>query len=208
MAAARAGSVPVFAAEISKEDAELYAENLGVTPHSSNQALFEDLAGMKGLVTQIHMGFECTSVAANGSQEGLGHSSWRDFDRAVEGIKELDPLTVMWENVPGLLESKECWDKVTSAFEGLGYSMIHGVADPKDFGVGVSRPRLLGLCMKKAEADLIGFSKLNVVKKPYSGARKHPKCIADYLVRPRSTTVPEDAIDWLEFKAADRKSVV
>ena len=205
MAAARAGSVPVFAAEISKEDADLYAGNLGVTPYPSNQALFEDLAGLKGLVTQIHMGFECTSVAANGSQEGLGHSSWRDFDRAVEGIKELDPLTVMWENVPGLLESKECWDKVTSAFEGLGYCMIHGVADPKDFGVGVSRPRLFGLCMKQAEADLIGFSKLNVVKKPYSGARKHPKCIADYLVRPRSTTVPEDAIDWLEFKAAEGK---
>ena len=137
----RAGFMCKFGAESNPERARKFYTNTGVVAATSNENLLRD--GVPDVPVWT-FGFECTSVSPAGLGEGRDHDSWPAVCIVIESLAKYRPLSFRIENVKGLLTNSngdmmaELLDKLRRA----GYLCIYGVANPKDFGVAVDRPRL------------------------------------------------------------------
>jgi DNA (cytosine-5)-methyltransferase 1 len=70
-------------------------------------------------------------------------------------VKEVEPLTVMMENVPGLaLKRKPLLDELITLLKRQGYTTTYGTLQVADFGVPQNRCRLVLLAGKGFKIDL------------------------------------------------------
>lgn len=68
-------------------------------------------------------------------------------------VHELKPLTILMENVPGLLEY-ELFDSCVERLSEIGYAVKYGVVNIEEFGVPQRRKRLVMIGSQLADIDL------------------------------------------------------
>ncbi|SOD78326.1 DNA cytosine methyltransferase [Spirosoma fluviale] len=95
-------------------------------------------------------------------------------------VKELMPITIMMENVPGL-ETYDVFIEITKELQALGYKLDIQVVNVKDYGVPQSRERLVMV------GSLIGAIKIA----PGTGEKK---TVRDYIEKLESISETTDAL--------------
>lgn len=141
----RAGIKTVFANDIDKTKAKLYADNWG-----RNELHVGDIRTLHGddipdadLVTAS---FPCTDMSLAGRYKGLNgaqSSLVLDFLRILDEMGERSPRTLMIENVMGFLTANggQDWETVVAGIHKLGYQTAHIIVNANAF-VPQSRARV------------------------------------------------------------------
>jgi site-specific DNA-cytosine methylase len=147
-------------------------------------------------------GFPCTGFARPGERVGRSDAGWGEFVDVLEEAKRRRPLALLFENVPGLLtaEKGEVWIELQARVSDAGYDMIHGVADAKDFGFAVCRPRLHMLCLRRDVAEVVELGTFEVPALPFQRQQLPVRVVADALPQPRGG-VGEGVVDFHDFAA-------
>ncbi len=141
----RAGIKTVFANDIDKTKAKLYADNWGREElHVGDiRALHGDDIPKADLVTAS---FPCTDMSLAGRYKGLNgaqSSLVLDFLRILDEMGERAPRTLMIENVMGFLTANggQDWETVVAGIHNLGYQTAHIIVNANAF-VPQSRARV------------------------------------------------------------------
>lgn len=92
-------------------------------------------------------GFPCQDLSVAGKRAGLAGKRSSLFHELVRVVAEARPRWLLWENVPGLLSSRDGADfwTVNAALAEVGYFGAWRVLDSQYFGVPQRRRRLFGL---------------------------------------------------------------
>ncbi|UTC65738.1 DNA cytosine methyltransferase [Treponema sp. OMZ 788] len=106
----------------------------------------KDFSGFqyRGTIDLFSGGVPCPPFSVAGKQ--LGHSDTRDlFPEALRLIEEIQPKTVMLENVKGFLDSKfdEYRLSILNRIKLLGYNVHIKLLNASDYGVPQLRPRVV-----------------------------------------------------------------
>lgn len=166
----RAGIQTVAQVECDKNCLKLLADKF---PHALR---FDDVCtvGKHNLpeADVICGGFPCQDLSIAGKRAGLaGERSglFFEFSRIVD---ERRPSYVIWENVPGLLNSDNGRDmlRVVSEFQRIGYCGAWRTLDAQHFGVAQRRRRVFG-CFARRD---IGAMRCAEVLSIAEGLRGHP----------------------------------
>lgn len=98
------------------------------------------------------------SIQGNRDPNDVRNSLYLEFLRLV---KELNPKTIAFENVPGILsiQSGEVIDNLLSTLDSFGYEVELLTANAKDFGIPQSRKRIFVVGTK--EGNLPSFPRKN-----------------------------------------------
>lgn len=141
----RVGIKTVFANDIDKTKAKLYADNWGLDElHVGDiRALHGDDIPNADLVTAS---FPCTDMSLAGKYRGLNgaqSSLVLDFLRILDEMGERAPHTLMIENVMGFLTANggRDWETVVDGIHKLGYQSAHIIVNASAF-VPQSRARV------------------------------------------------------------------
>lgn len=112
----------------------------------------------KNAIDLLAGGVPCPPFSVAGKQ--LGNSDERDlFPEAIRLIKEINPKTVMLENVKGFLDPKfdsyrsEILDKIRL----LGYSVHIKLLNASDYGVPQLRPRIVIVAIRNDLQDCFSY---------------------------------------------------
>ncbi len=141
----RAGIKTVFANDIDKTKAKLYADNWG-----RNELHVGDIRTLHGVdipdADLVTASFPCTDMSLAGHYKGLKgaqSSLILDFLRILDEMGGRAPRTLMIENVMGFLTANDGqdWETVVDGIRKLGYQSDHIIADASAF-VPQSRARV------------------------------------------------------------------
>ena len=149
--------------------------------HWPNVKRFKDVRDVNGknaaTVDVIVGGFPCQDLSIAGSRKGLaGEQSglWFEFERV---IRDILPLWVVIENVPGLLSSNGGIDiqTIIDTLTQIGYTVDVDIKDAQEFGVAQRRRRVFLTCVRldgllkqktplsrQISADLLAQTLLNI----------------------------------------------
>lgn len=98
-------------------------------------------------------GSPCQDLSVAGKRAGLEGARSGLFYEFIRIVKELKPIWVVFENVPGLLSSGDDFDIVLDEFENAGYLFDADILDAQFFGVAQRRRRFF-ICAKKVKSIL------------------------------------------------------
>lgn len=89
-------------------------------------------------------GSPCQDISVAGKRKGLAGERSGLFYEYIRALKEKKPEYFIWENVKGVLSSKNGWDfaNIKAEFSEAGYSIWWQVLNAKDFGVAQNRERI------------------------------------------------------------------
>ena len=122
---------------------EIYEEDL-------KQFVTDRAESFRGEIDLVAGGVPCPPFSKAGMQ--LGHLDDRDlFPIALKCVEKVEPLAVLLENVPGLVEKKfqSYRNEITSQLNKLGYACEWRVLQASDFGVPQLRPRAILIAFKE-----------------------------------------------------------
>jgi len=99
-------------------------------------------------VDAIVSGFPCPAHSMSGRRLGMADERGKVFDGVARIIGEVKPKVVVYENVKGILSSKDeegnkggALKYIIDATEGLGYTVSHKVLNANHYGVPQARER-------------------------------------------------------------------
>jgi len=106
----------------------------------------------------ITFGFPCQDLSVAGKREGLKGERSGLFYEATRIIDECRPAVALFENVPGLLSSRQGRDfaRVLQEMDKIGYHGAWRVLDAQWFGVAQRRRRIFGLFARVGAGDRAG----------------------------------------------------
>lgn len=158
-----------FSHELLIEYEKDYCENLKLNRPQWNVICQDvrDFCGTlyKGKIDLLSGGVPCPPFSVAGKQ--LGNNDDRDlFPEMLRLIKEIQPKTVLIENVRGLLDSKfnEYRNSILHEVDRLGYNYHIQLLNASDYGVPQLRPRVIIVGIRKDLHDTFTFPE------PYQGA--------------------------------------
>ncbi|WP_075996165.1 DNA cytosine methyltransferase [Salaquimonas pukyongi] len=140
-ALASRGAVCVFASELNRELASLYAKNFGIEPAGDIRKV--DLSTIPNHDI-LCAGFPCQPFSKAGDQKGLECPQWGNlFDYVVAILKLKQPRYFIIENVPNLIRHKggETWSIICDQLTDAGYAISFERLSPHFFGVPQKRER-------------------------------------------------------------------
>lgn len=99
----------------------------------------------------IKFGFPCQDLSVAGNRAGLSGARSGLFYEATRIVNELQPDFALWENVPGLLSSRDGRDflSVLIELDRIGYFGCRTMLDAQFFGVAQRRQRVFGLFARR-----------------------------------------------------------
>ena len=99
----------------------------------------------------LSLGFPCQDLSVAGNRAGLSGTRSGLFYEATRIADELRPNLLVWENVPGLLSSRNGWDflAVLTELERIGYVGGWRCLDAQYFGVAQRRRRIFGVFARR-----------------------------------------------------------
>ncbi len=112
----------------------------------------------KGRIDLLSGGVPCPPFSVAGKQ--LGNNDDRDlFPEMLRLIKEIQPKTVLIENVRGLLDAKfdEYRNSILTELDRLGYNHHIQLLNASDYGVPQLRPRVIIVGIRKDLKDTFSF---------------------------------------------------
>ncbi len=137
-----AGFKCVFASELDPKLRELYEFNHGLK-------VWGDIRKAREYNIPEHdvlcAGFPCQPFSLAGSKKGTEcPESGRLIDEVLRIAKHRRPEFLILENVPNILTiaNGSFWQYIKTAFEQLGYKLIHKIISPEDVGIPQNRRRL------------------------------------------------------------------
>lgn len=132
----------VFASEIDQRLRDLYEVNHG---HTAEGDITKVDVGAVPEHDVLCAGFPCQPFSLAGLKRGTGcPKSGKLIDHVVRIAKHRMPEILILENVPGLMTvaNGSVWEELNTAFNKLGYELIHKVISPLDLGIPQNRKRL------------------------------------------------------------------
>lgn len=153
-----------FSHELLIEYEKDYCENLKLNRPQWN-VLCQDVRDFcgtpyKGKIDLLSGGVPCPPFSMAGKQ--LGNNDERDlFPEMLRLIKEIQPKSVLIENVRGLLDSKfdEYRNSILNELERLGYNYHIQLLNASNYGVPQLRPRVIIVGIRKDLNDTFTFPK-------------------------------------------------
>lgn len=108
-------------------------------------------AGNLASVDVLCGGFPCQDLSVAGRREGLAGERSGLFYEMTRIANELRPAFLVWENVPGLLSSRDGWDfyAVLTELDRIGYCGAWTCLDAQFFGVAQRRQRIFGVFARR-----------------------------------------------------------
>ncbi len=153
-----------FSHELLVEYEKDYCENLKINRPQWDVlcADVRDFCGApyKGRIDLLSGGVPCPPFSVAGKQ--LGNNDERDlFPEMLRLIKEIQPKTVLIENVRGLLDAKfyEYRNSILTEIDQLGYNFHIQLLNASDYGVPQLRPRVIIVGIRKDLKDTFSFPK-------------------------------------------------
>ena len=137
-----AGFECVFASELDPELRELYEFNHGLRGWGDIRKVRENNIPEHDVLCA---GFPCQPFSLAGSKKGTECPiSGRLIDEVLRIAKHRRPEFLILENVPNVLTiaNGSFWQYINTAFEQLGYKLIHKIISPEDVGIPQNRRRL------------------------------------------------------------------
>lgn len=125
-----------------------YFSNYNITEDRwYNDIRFFDASPFRGKVDIMIGGSPCTSYSLSGKRLGLEDTRGTLFYNFAMKIKECQPKVFIYENVEGMLSSKNGTDSsafltALNSFMDLGYDVHFQVLDGRDYGVPQHRKRV------------------------------------------------------------------
>ena len=114
-------------------------------------------------------------VQGGGHSKGFGKTKNYSDGKKVENIEDLffeflrvakyiKPRVIVGENVAGLTmgEAKEYYNKITNAFEKIGYDVTAQVLDSRYYGVSQTRTRVIFIGVREDVAAKAGYNFMNI----------------------------------------------
>ncbi|CAM9145242.1 DNA cytosine methyltransferase [Mycoplasma marinum] len=100
-------------------------------------------------------GSPCQAFSISGKRLGFEDTRGTLFYEYARILKEMNPKTFIYENVPGLLshDSGRTWDVVRATFDELGYVWKYSVLNAKHFGIPQNRRRVFVVGIRKDLAN-------------------------------------------------------
>ena len=132
----------VFASEIDLRLRELYEVNHGLKAAGDLTKVDVESVPEHDVLCA---GFPCQPFSLAGLKKGTGcPKSGKLIDHVVRIAKHRMPEILILENVPGLMTvaNGSVWKKLNTAFNKLGYNLIHKEISPLDLGIPQNRKRL------------------------------------------------------------------
>lgn len=137
-------------------------------------------------------GSPCQSFSVAGNREGLEGESRLMFEY-IRAVRELVPTWLVWENVPGALNSDggRAFHQLLSELADLGYGLAWRVLDAQFFGVAQRRRRvfLIGHLRDHGRPFKVLFNGESVSGDFTTGARERERLTASRDIRTTATSV-------------------
>ncbi|WP_408692750.1 DNA cytosine methyltransferase [Vibrio fortis] len=129
-----------------------------------------DARRYRGQIDLVAGGVPCPPFSKAGRQ--LGADDERDlFPTAIEIVRQVQPLMVMLENVPGLAEAKfdDYRNQISQELLELGYQSDWQVLQASSFGVPQLRPRMIMVAIEQQYFHLFEWPDAHDVPAPTVG---------------------------------------
>jgi DNA (cytosine-5)-methyltransferase 1 len=164
----------VMACDIDKHARSTYINNYK-TRNGSAYLLFSDICEIPPETISyfdiLCAGFPCQAFSNIGAHKGFDDKRGTLFFQTIKFIKYHRPKFLVFENVTGLLTSKnkEVFDTIKTTIEQEGYIFNYIVLKCSDFGIPQMRKRVFMICANRdyyTEDDLIGLMDFSEYKRP------------------------------------------
>ena len=139
------GYKPMAFAEVDQFACAVLAERFPEVPNLGDVTKIDwgDFVREHGRPDVVVGGSPCQSFSVAGDRTGLGGASGLMWEY-IRAVRELVPLWVVWENVPGALSSThgEDFGCLLRELDALGYGLAWRVLDSQFFGLAQRRERV------------------------------------------------------------------
>ena len=141
----RAGWRCLGGVDMNEPSCRTYEANIGVPAHVMPVAEYDANLSVDAIVS----GWPCQPHSLSGQRLGMRDPRAMAFHGVMEQIGRLQPRVVVFENVQGLMSSKDADGKPGGALKHVrqrmmdaGYTVVHNVLDAHAYGVPQTRLRL------------------------------------------------------------------
>jgi len=155
----QAGFNRIFANDFDKDAQRIFSLNLGpIDPRDVRTIKEEEIPDCDILTA----GFPCQPFSNAGLRKGVKDARGTLYLECLRIIKKKLPRVVVFENVKGLLSSKNLDGTpmvvvIKKDLEDLGYNVVYQIVKASDYGVPQNRERLLFVAIKKEEGKTFVF---------------------------------------------------
>ena len=211
----QAGFKVIAGVEVDKNAAKAYRMN------HVNTVLFEEdirkldtgkiLNLLKG--NPLHLLAGCPPCQGFSSLRRLNRkSAVRDernslIDEYYRFVEEINPLTIMLENVPGIVDYS-LFKSIIRKLKKLGYDIVFKVVNVADYSVPQRRKRLVLIGSKICKIDItVGINTIITVKDTFSKLKKSGKNDELHKIYPKHTQHIQEMISLIPKNGGSRKDL-
>ena len=142
------GGEVVFASEVDKKTANIYAQNFGFVPNGDITTIDENTIPDHDILCA---GFPCQPFSISGKQQGFEDTRGTLFFDIARIAKAKQPKILLLENVYQLEahDSGKTLSVIMNTLESIGYDVYYKIMNSADYGFPQSRKRIYIVCFRK-----------------------------------------------------------
>jgi len=142
------GGEVVFASEVDKKTANIYAQNFGFVPNGDITTIDENTIPDHDILCA---GFPCQPFSISGKQQGFEDTRGTLFFDIARIAKAKQPKILLLENVYQLEahDSGRTLSAIMITLESIGYDVYYKIMNSADYGFPQSRKRIYIVCFRK-----------------------------------------------------------
>lgn len=212
----RAGFEMIAAIEFDRYAAKAYAANHATT-HLYNQDIKSiDINEIRNSLDgrRLHLLAGCPPCQGFSAVRRLNRSIAVEDERNslileyLRFIEELDPITIMMENVPSII-NYNLFELVKDRLINLGYHLDYKVVNMEDYGVPQRRKRFVMLGSKIGKLNVVNGDKQKRTVRDAIGGLENTKYTLDvaHQIYPRHTTKIQSMIEQIPLDGGSRKDL-
>lgn len=131
----------------------------------------------------------------------------RLIDEYYRFVEELNPLTIMLENVPGIVEYT-LFKAIVRKLKKLSYNIVYKVVDAANYSVPQRRKRLVLVGSKLCKIDIVnGLNKITTVKAALNKLKKNNNNDELHKILPKHTEHVQKLISLIPKNGGSRKDL-